>query len=73
MALVDLAAQGGQLEDYHLLHAVRADLFRQMGRFTQAADEYRQALALAGTQPERRFLERRLQEVGERASRSTSA
>ena len=73
MALVDLAAQGGQLEDYHLLHAVRADLFRQMGRFTQAADAYRQALALAGTQPERRFLERRLQEVGERASRSTSA
>ena len=63
LALVEAAADGGKLEDYHLLHAVRADLFRRLGRRTEAAGAYRRALALAGNEAERRFLQRRLEEV----------
>ncbi len=52
-----------QLADYHLLHATRADLLRRLGRAREAATAYRAALALVGSEPERRFLERRLAEV----------
>ncbi|APX93712.1 RNA polymerase subunit sigma-24 [Halomonas sp. 1513] len=51
------------LPDYHLLPAVRADLLRRLGRFDEAAQAYRQALALSPQAAERRFLERRLAEV----------
>jgi RNA polymerase sigma-70 factor (ECF subfamily) len=50
------------LADYHLWHAARADLLRRLGK-KEAAASYRKALALAGSEPERRFLERRLGEV----------
>ncbi len=53
----------GGLERYHLLPAARADLLRRLGRRTDAAAAYREALDLVGTGPERRFLERRLAEV----------
>jgi RNA polymerase sigma-70 factor (ECF subfamily) len=53
----------GELEDYHLWHAARADLLRRLGRTADAADAYRAALALAGSDPERRFLARRLSEL----------
>ncbi|GAA0573146.1 RNA polymerase sigma factor [Halomonas salifodinae] len=52
------------LPGYHLLPAARADLLRRLGRHADAADHYRQALALVKQAPERRFLERRLAEVG---------
>jgi len=61
-AIDRLAGQGG-LDDYHLLHSARADLLRRLDRPQEAAASYRRALALAGTSPERRFLERRLAEV----------
>jgi RNA polymerase sigma-70 factor, ECF subfamily len=51
------------LPGYHLLPAVRADLLRRLGRRTEAASAYRQALAWVTNEAERRFLERRLQEV----------
>jgi RNA polymerase sigma-70 factor, ECF subfamily len=51
------------LEDYHLYHATRADLLRRLERRAEAAEAYRRALALARTEPERRFLSRRLAEV----------
>lgn len=51
------------LPDYHLLHAVRGDLLRRAGRKPEAATAYRQAIALAQQEPERRFLGRRLAEV----------
>lgn len=51
------------LPGYHLLPAARADLLRRLGRHTEAADAYRQALALVTNEAERRFLERRLAEV----------
>ncbi len=51
------------LADYHLLPAARADLLRRLERWSDAAVEYRRALALAPTAPERRLLARRLAEV----------
>jgi RNA polymerase sigma-70 factor, ECF subfamily len=56
----DLATQ---LENYHLLHASRADLLRRLGSFQQAAQSYSRALALATNDSEKRFLQRRLNEV----------
>jgi RNA polymerase sigma-70 factor, ECF subfamily len=61
---LDLIAQIEGLDDYHLLHAARADLLRRLGRRDEAAGEYRRALALAPNPVERAFLERRLSEVG---------
>jgi RNA polymerase sigma-70 factor (ECF subfamily) len=57
-----LAAAGG-LDDYYLLHAVRADLLRRTGSFHLAAESYERALSLVTNEAERRFLERRLNEV----------
>ena len=54
-----LAARGA-LPGYHLLPATRADLLRRLGRLAEAADAYRAALELAGTDAERRYLESRL-------------
>ena len=63
LELVDAIAAGGQLAGYHLLPAARADLLRRLGRREEAADAYRQALALTANEAERRYLERRLTEV----------
>jgi RNA polymerase sigma-70 factor, ECF subfamily len=64
LALVDELAASGQLTGYYLLPATRADLFRRMERNAEAAASYREALELAPTDPERRYLGRRLAEVG---------
>jgi RNA polymerase sigma-70 factor (ECF subfamily) len=60
---LDLIAQIQGLDDYHLLHAARADLLRRLGRRDEAAGAYRRALSLAPNPVERAFLERRLSEV----------
>ena len=54
----------GELGKYHLAHAVHADLCRRLGKRKEAAASYRNAIALTGQEPERRFLERRLAELG---------
>jgi RNA polymerase sigma-70 factor (ECF subfamily) len=51
------------LDDYHLLHAARADLLRRLDRRDEAAASYRRALELSPNPVERSFLERRLAEV----------
>lgn len=51
------------LDPYHLLHAARADLLRQLGRPTEAATAYRRALDLVGNDPESTFLSRRLESL----------
>ena len=51
------------LDGYHLYHAARADLLRQLDRRDEASAAYRRALELADSEPERRFLSRRLAEV----------
>jgi len=52
-----------ELPDYHLAHAVHADLCRRLGNNKDALASYRKALALARQQPERRFLERRIESL----------
>ena len=63
LALVDDIVASGQLKDYRLLHAARADLCRRLGRTDEARVSYERALTLTRQEPERRFLERRLAEV----------
>lgn len=64
LSIVDGLVGAGALAGYHLLPATRADLLRRLGRDREAAAEYRAALALAPTDAERRYLLRRLAEVG---------
>jgi RNA polymerase sigma-70 factor (ECF subfamily) len=61
---IDAILAQGQLHDYHLAHAARADLCRRLGRSAEAREAYERALALVKQEPERRFLERRLQALG---------
>jgi RNA polymerase sigma-70 factor (ECF subfamily) len=63
LALIDALAAAGDLDNYHLLDAARADLLRRLGSSAEAAKAYERALALVGNDSERRFLERRLREV----------
>jgi len=56
-------APASDLENYHLLHAARADMHRRLGMTTEAAEAYQKALALVTNDSERRYLERRLKEV----------
>jgi RNA polymerase sigma-70 factor (ECF subfamily) len=64
LKLVDDILARGDLADYHLAHATRADFCRRLGRHDDARSSYQQALAQARQEPERRFLERRLAELG---------
>ena len=65
LALLDDIADGGDLADYHLLHAARADLLRRLDRRSEASVAYRRALDLVGNDAERSFLTRRLAEVAD--------
>ncbi len=65
LPLLDALETGGELVDYHLLAAARADLFRRAGRLDEAADAYRRALSLASNEAERRFLARRIEECAD--------
>jgi RNA polymerase sigma-70 factor (ECF subfamily) len=64
LALVDAILDRGDLLDYRLAHAARAELCRRLGRIADARLSYERALALARQEPERRFLERRLAALG---------
>jgi RNA polymerase sigma-70 factor (ECF subfamily) len=61
--LIDAILARGDLVDYHLSHAARADLCRRLGRTDEARAAYRQALDLARLEPERQFLRGRLAEL----------
>src|SRR3989454_5314654 len=63
LELINNLAATGNLDDYHLLHAARADLLRRLGSTAEAAKSYELALTLVTNESERRFLERRLREV----------
>jgi len=63
LALIDAILGRGDLADYRLAHAARADLCRRLGRSAEARSSYQRALDLARQEPERRFLERRLAEL----------
>jgi RNA polymerase sigma-70 factor (ECF subfamily) len=61
--LIDEIFRKGDLAEYHLAHAARADLCRRLGKNQEARASYERALSLARQEPERRFLERRLAEL----------
>jgi RNA polymerase sigma-70 factor, ECF subfamily len=63
LKLIDAILARGDLIDYHLAHAARADLCRRIGKTEEARISYHRALALTQQEPERRFLERRLAEL----------
>jgi RNA polymerase sigma-70 factor (ECF subfamily) len=63
LTIVDGLIVGGDLEDYHLLHAARADLLRRIGSREEATQSYERALELVSNERERRYLHRRLREV----------
>ncbi len=63
LALLEGIAADGELRGYHLLPAARGDMLRRLGRRAEAAEAYRRAHDLAGTDAERRYLERRLREA----------
>jgi len=63
LALIDAILQRGDLLDYRLAHAARAELCRRLGRTADARTSYERALALARQEPDRRLLERRLAEL----------
>lgn len=63
LAIVESLADSGELRGYHLLPAARADMLRRLGRSQEAALAYEEARELAGTDAERRYLERRRREA----------
>lgn len=63
LELIDAIFDRGELADYHLAHAARADLCRRLGRYRESRDSYIRSLALAQQEPERRFLSRRIEEL----------
>jgi len=64
LKLVDALLARGELNDYRLAHAARADFCRRLGRDAEARTAYERALALTRLEPERRFLKRRLAALG---------
>jgi RNA polymerase sigma-70 factor (ECF subfamily) len=62
--LVNTILSRGDLKDYYLAHAARADFCRRLGRVSDARTSYQRALELTRQNAERRFLERRLKELG---------
>lgn len=66
LALIDAILNNGDLHEYHLAHAARADLCRRLGRTQESRAAYERALELTRQEPERRFLARRLNELFEK-------
>src|SRR5690606_39099258 len=65
LELIDTLLASGHLADYHLAHAARADLYRRLGDGAAARGAYERALELTRLEPERRFIEQRLRELGD--------
>ncbi len=64
LSLIDAILARGELAEYHLVHAARADLCRRLGSKAEARASYERALALTRQETERQFLQRRLAELG---------
>jgi RNA polymerase sigma-70 factor, ECF subfamily len=63
LAQIDAILAHGELANYYLAHSARADLYRRLGRTTEARSSYEKALALTQQEPERQFLQRRIDEL----------
>jgi RNA polymerase sigma-70 factor (ECF subfamily) len=66
LSLIDALLAHGDLRDYPLAHSARGDMLRRLGRASEAVDAYRRALDLATQAPAKRFLLRRIRELGRR-------
>jgi RNA polymerase sigma-70 factor (ECF subfamily) len=65
LRLIDDILARGELRDYQLAHAARAELCRRLGRAADSIESYQRALGLTRQEPQRRFIERRLRELGQ--------
>lgn len=65
LELIESILERGELTDYHLAHAAKADLCRRLGKSAEAKAAYEFALSLAKQEPERRFLQKRIRELSE--------
>ena len=65
LAQIDQVGASGQLEEYHLFHAARADILRRLGRRTESAEAYTAALRLVTNKVEQEYLRDRLKQVAE--------
>ncbi|MCC6944898.1 MAG: hypothetical protein IT335_10010 [Thermomicrobiales bacterium] len=63
LAIIEAILARGDLTEYHLAHSACADMYRRLGKAAEARAAYTRALALTHLEPERRFLEGRLQEL----------
>ena len=63
VTIIDAILARGELADYHLIHSARAELCRRLGRTADARNSYERALSLTQQEPERRFIQRRLEEL----------
>ena len=63
LLLIEAILDRGELQDYHLAHAARADLYRRLGRTEAAREAYQTALRLSQQLTDRQFFEQRLQEL----------
>lgn len=64
LAAIEAILDRGDLKDYRLAHAARAEFCRRLGKTADARASFKRALALTKQEPERRFLKRRLAEIG---------
>lgn len=63
LSLIDALLNAGELKEYRFAHAARADLYRRLGRVEEARASYLRALELTQSEPERRFIGRRVAEL----------
>jgi RNA polymerase sigma-70 factor (ECF subfamily) len=63
LALIDAVLAHGELANYYLAHAARADMCRRLGRTAEARSSYEKALSLTQQEPERKFLQERLRQL----------
>ena len=63
LAHIDAVLAHGELADYYLAHSARADMYRRLGRTTEARASYEKALALTQQEPERQFLQERIRQL----------
>src|SRR5437588_767052 len=60
---IDAVLEHGELANYYLAHSARADMYRRLGRTAEARSSYEKALALTQQEPERQFLQERIQQL----------
>jgi RNA polymerase sigma-70 factor (ECF subfamily) len=65
LAQIEQVGASGELEQYHLFHAARADILRRLGRRSESAEAYTAALRLVTNQVEKNYLQERLRQVAQ--------